>query len=210
MPYKNKIKQKEAQRQHYLVNKERYKESSKRNRNDRDVWFANIKSQQECGHCGMQDYRCLDFHHRDVNSKEFGITYAVKAGYAEDRIIKEIAKCDVLCANCHTKEHHNEKQIWCRQNITNNVSWLRDFKKKLKCCDCGINDYIVLAFHHISEKISTISKMVYGGCSVSKLLDEIAKCEILCCNCHRIRHNGNIWSEDSKERFMSGTLQSLF
>jgi hypothetical protein len=35
------------------------------------------------------------------------IAQAVNQGWSKERILEEIKKCDVLCANCHFKEHYN-------------------------------------------------------------------------------------------------------
>jgi len=68
------------------------------------------------------------------------------------------------------------------------AQYLRDLKTKTPCVDCGINyPYYVMDFDHVRgvkqanvmELVSTLSK---------KRIDlEIAKCEIVCSNCHRIR-----------------------
>ena len=68
------------------------------------------------------------------------------------------------------------------------AQYLRDLKTKTPCIDCGINyPYYVMDFDHVRgvkqanvmELVSTLSK---------KRIDlEIAKCEIVCSNCHRIR-----------------------
>lgn len=43
-------------------------------------------------------------------------------------------------------------------------------------------------FDHVSgEKVITIAALL-RYCSPSRLLSEIAKCELVCANCHRIRH----------------------
>lgn len=200
MPYKDKSKQKEAQRQYYVKYKSRVDESRLRNREKRDQWFKKIKEKLFCKQCGFSDYRCLDFHHRDQNEKEFGVSEGVKLALSEERILIEISKCDVLCANCHIKHHTSDKKIFHRKAVTNNITWLRSYKNNLSCVDCGLNDGSVLVFHHIGIKTDAISNMVYGGCSIKKLLEEISKCEAICSNCHRIRHNGNIWESNSLEK----------
>jgi hypothetical protein len=200
MPYKDKVKQKEFSKRHYLLNKEVYQQSRKQNRNNRHIWFNGVKSQLKCCQCGENDYRCLDFHHREFEEKVFGISEGVKSGYSEEKIIKEISKCDVLCANCHRKKHASVRlpaDGYHRERVGKNIKWLREFKRKLSCVDCGIKDEFVLDFHHLRDKDDTICRLAGNGCSVERLLEEIAKCEVICANCHRKRHNGNVWSEDS-------------
>ncbi len=61
-----------------------------------------------CVHCPEKDPACLDFHHRDPGEKEGHIGEFRRFGM--ERLLAEIAKCDVLCANCHRKHHRNERQ----------------------------------------------------------------------------------------------------
>ena len=56
-----------------------------------------------CQHCGEADWRCLDFHHLDRSQKKFSIGAQECRSFKS--ILNEIAKCVVLCANCHRKEH---------------------------------------------------------------------------------------------------------
>jgi hypothetical protein len=49
----------------------------------------------------------------------------------------------------------------------------------------------------MEAKYEAVSRLLAKGCGANRLLKEISKCEVLCCNCHRIRHDGNIWTEDS-------------
>lgn len=200
MPYKDRIKQKEAQRQHYVANKARYTASSKRNRDKRDAWFQSLKLTCVCCCCGQSDPRCLDFHHRDPNQKEDTISNLVKQGYSEKKILAEIDKCDVLCANCHIMLHHSVKESYHRERIAKNLDWLRAYKSKLRCRDCDTNNSAVLAFHHRdkAKKRKDVGCMCHTGSSVSRLLEEIAKCDVLCANCHRIAHNGNVWTVNSR------------
>ena len=60
--------------------------------------------------------------------------------------------------------------------------------KEVPCTDCGVRyPYYVMDFDHVDgEKVMLVSQLVNRG-SVSKLMAEIAKCEVVCANCHRIR-----------------------
>jgi hypothetical protein len=57
------------------------------------------------------------------------------------------------------------------------------------CIGCGETNPIVLEFDHRdgSDKTIEVSKMVNLGYSVENIKNEIAKCDIRCANCHRIR-----------------------
>lgn len=71
--------------------------------------ILDYKLKSKCARCGEEHPACLDFHHRDPKTKLFGISHAVSHhGYGWDRILSEIEKCDLLCANCHRIEHWKE------------------------------------------------------------------------------------------------------
>lgn len=54
------------------------------------------------------------------------------------------------------------------------------------CVDCGIKDVRVLDFDHVrGVKLFTIGNK--NSLSEKRLRAEIAKCEVVCANCHRIR-----------------------
>ena len=64
-----------------------------------------IKTERGCQECGERDFRCLDFHHRDPEEKmlQLGCSYR-RVG--REKIMAEVEKCSVLCANCHRKHHY--------------------------------------------------------------------------------------------------------
>ena len=56
------------------------------------------------------------------------------------------------------------------------------------CQTCGYNRCLnALDFHHVGDKEHTISKM-YLNQPLSKILQEVKKCMLLCANCHREHH----------------------
>lgn len=68
----------------------------------------------------------------------------------------------------------------------------RDIIQKIKlergCVDCGYNTHpAALDFDHRrgEPKVKDVSKLLTN--SMEKLLAEIAKCDVVCANCHRIR-----------------------
>jgi 5-methylcytosine-specific restriction endonuclease McrA len=57
-----------------------------------------------CVRCGETDTACLDFHHRNPAEKEAEIGNVARR-WGSERLLAEIAKCVVLCSNCHRKFH---------------------------------------------------------------------------------------------------------
>lgn len=64
--------------------------------------------------------------------------------------------------------------------------YLRDLKESTPCKDCGENyPYYVMDFDHLRDKKGNLAQMHANTMKVIK--EEIAKCEIVCANCHRER-----------------------
>lgn len=109
MPFKDPAKRKAYQqaysKKHYAANKEYYKVKKLKSKESLMSWFRELKSKLYCLNCGEDDAVVLDFHHRKSSEKEFSICDGLRR-YARQRIVDEIAKCDVLCANCHRRHHH--------------------------------------------------------------------------------------------------------
>ncbi len=80
-----------------------YRSSSQRRMQE----IRDLKAATGCKVCGETHPACLDFHHRDPSTKLFTIGSSSKACKSRERVWAEIAKCDVICSNCHRKEHYN-------------------------------------------------------------------------------------------------------
>lgn len=91
---------------HYSNNKEYYKERNKVTQAKTRQWYRDFKATLSCQVCGENHPACLDFHHRDASEKDIAVGAAVT--YSRAKLLREIAKCDVLCANCHRKHHASE------------------------------------------------------------------------------------------------------
>lgn len=64
---------------------------------------------------------------------------------------------------------------------------LIDAAKTQPCMDCGQSfPPSVMEFDHVrGQKVSDVTKMVKAP--IAKMYAEIAKCELVCANCHRLR-----------------------
>ena len=99
---------KEYGKEHYRNNKEYYYERNKKARIELRKWYSEYKSNLQCKICGETHPACIDFHHKDIFTKKFDISRSLPIG-SKKRILEEMKKCDVLCANCHRKLHYEEK-----------------------------------------------------------------------------------------------------
>lgn len=105
MPYSDRDIQKSFQRDYYLRNKGSYKDSNTRIRKQRKEWFDRIMKGCSCSCCPESSLVALDFHHVDHKTKEDSVSRLFNDKRRLDRIIAEMMKCVVLCANCHRKHH---------------------------------------------------------------------------------------------------------
>jgi len=65
-----------------------------------------------CSVCGYNKcLKALEFHHLDSNIKDFGIS---AKGYTRSWMVikQELAKCILLCANCHRETHEGPTQLY--------------------------------------------------------------------------------------------------
>lgn len=81
--------------------KKRTIEYTKSLRDRFQVW----KSTQVCAVCGETSPECLDLHHVDPSQKDDEIAKVISSTGSWKRIEDEMAKCVVVCANCHRKIH---------------------------------------------------------------------------------------------------------
>lgn len=67
--------------------------------------------------------------------------------------------------------------------------WLKAYLESHPCVDCGQADIRVLEFDHRnpSEKLANVGRMAKDGVGIPMLMREVAKCDVRCANCHRVR-----------------------
>ena len=98
------------------------------------------------------------------------------------------------CHKAYHREHYlANKQRYIKQarvskelrRLERTLSLLEFFVTH-PCVDCGETDPVVLEFDHIEDKSFEITKRLPDK-NWCEWLDEIAKCEVVCANCHRRR-----------------------
>lgn len=68
------------------------------------------------------------------------------------------------------------------------AQYIRGIKEKYPCMDCKVYyPYYVMDFDHVrGQKHANVMELI-PLLSKKKIDEEIAKCEVVCSNCHRIR-----------------------
>lgn len=99
------------------------------------------------------------------------------------------------CVSKYTKEHYwQNKQYYLEKATVNRRlarkrlrEFLYNYYKIHPCVECGEDDPMVLEFDHLRDKYRGIAIMVNRAFSITRIKEEIAKCEIVCANCHKRR-----------------------
>lgn len=89
-------------------------------------------------------------------------------------------------AKCLATSARNKKLYMERDK-----QYVNEYKAKHGCLDCKQHYHpAVLEFDHLEPKKNascSVSRLVRFGSSIKRIEEEIAKCELVCANCHRLR-----------------------
>ena len=90
-----------------------------------------------------------------------------------------------------SKRYYERHKVDCfrrtREFDAKRFRMLSEIKLASGCTDCGYNEHpAALQFDHVrGEKVNNVSYMRRRAWEL--VLDEIAKCDIVCANCHAVR-----------------------
>lgn len=187
----------------YYRNLEKRRADQRGKKKPKRIKFAKavnaIKSQSRgCVICGDTDIRLLSFCHGDHAKGRQNVSTLVASAKTWEQIEAEIAKCQLLCRNCHryvTAKSKNFYALGLGQRAPSNASEERKAEVQRNiikylayhpCTDCQEDRFEVLEFDHRPdvEKISEIANMVSRVRPWPEVLAEIRKCDVRCANCH--------------------------
>jgi hypothetical protein len=163
-------------------NRERNAQLTLKRRARHRAWVNERKAERGCRRCGEDDPACLDLHHTDPAAKERAVGKLITHGHGRERLREELDACEVLCANCHRREHHDTATDGLR-------GWVHAHKATRGCGRCDEDDPVALDCHHDGAKRTTVARLLANGRPYEIIREEVARCVVLCANCHRREHH---------------------
>lgn len=119
-------------------------------------------------------------------------------------------RCDRMLPETAFNRYGERRQWWCRscfreyyrsdrdrhrarnqalkaKRVDEARAFVRSHLERAGCADCGETDLVLLEFDHLRDKTTEVATMVNRGVSIRRLREEIARCDVVCCACHRLR-----------------------
>lgn len=147
--------------------------------------FLDSLKKNPCKDCGkIYPPECMDFDHLENKNR----TIASMKNFSKENILKEVSKCELVCAYCHnirTNSRRNKNTKPTKTKIENKK--LLDEIKKSGCYICGYSIIENLEFDHIdrAKKTKNICELAKGKTSLLK--EELKNCRVICIVCHRTK-----------------------
>lgn len=159
------------------------------------VWVDSLKQDVPCMDCkGQFPPYVMEYDHvREGKRHNIG----KMSNHKRERVLEEITKCELICCACHRVRSHARRQVPQTARLLVFRAWINTLKVR-PCTDCGKTLLPeAMDFDHVAGvKVKEISDMWSWG--REKVLTEIAKCELVCANCHRIRTVETLRAEDKE------------
>lgn len=123
---------------------------------------------------------------------QFNKNKSKKDGY--NNMCKDCSRSSSKKYYANNKERYKEVSNKRRNEHRSLLREIANEAKSQGCVLCDESSLCCLDFHHKdpSEKEGTISVMIASTTKKEKVIDEISKCVVLCSNCHRKVHAGEL------------------
>ena len=109
MVYKDYQKQLANQREFYKRNPHKARVSKKKREKEIQLYVRLAKEGKPCKDCGKSyPYYVMQFDHRERKLKECTPSKLCRKGWCDERIQKELDKCDIVCGNCHAERTYQQ------------------------------------------------------------------------------------------------------
>lgn len=114
-------------KKHYIKNRAYYlTKARKRNlsiQRKAIEYIGKYLSSHPCVDCGEKDIIVLEFDHIESKDKDDNVSHIIRNTGSLQKLIEEISKCEVRCANCHRRKTAKYLKNWkIVYNIEANLS----------------------------------------------------------------------------------------
>jgi len=140
----------------------------------------------KCSKCGETNLMVIEFHHTRDKTRSLQVGGSIDSQSFRD----ELVKCVALCRRCHQEEKFKTPTV--RSKLKDR---LMELAGGSSCSICGYKgkNAASLEFHHrdMVAKEFTIGTVCRGNgllLPVDIVAEEVGKCDVLCSNCHALRH----------------------
>lgn len=183
----NAIRQ-EYRKEYNVDNKEKRAQRARALKAEAKAIISQLKL-SPCSDCAKTfDPVAMDFDHIDTKHKE--ISRMLSGAYKIDFILEEIKKCEIVCACCHRirTKRRKKKPIYRGTRLDRFIDKIKSETPCLVCNNRFSPECMDFDHRNPDEKDFNIELMRrYSVKNMQRLLDEMAKCDILCAVCHRIK-----------------------
>lgn len=97
-------------KEHYRTHKVYYAKKQGLHRKEIMEWVKAYKRTHPCELCGQSHEAIITFHHTNRKDKAFGLDMTTVRSRSFGAVKREVLKCQVLCFNCHSILHYNERK----------------------------------------------------------------------------------------------------
>jgi hypothetical protein len=121
--------------------------------------------------------------------------------------IKAVLKCSKATISYHLGEGQQEKLKERTVRYKDKInSFIKSYKAATPCVDCGHNfNYYVMQFDHLPQYIKNFNISNFSDYTrdVTKVIEEMKKCDLVCANCHAERsHQRRLEKAKTKKDFL--------
>lgn len=135
---------------------------------------------------------------------------------------REKGKRHAVCKSCtavrsnkwyYANKEHHVRNVMKHTRVSRQKlkDYVNDYLSRNACVVCGENDPVVLEFDHVHGKDSAVANLIRLNVPLSRLQEEIEKCQVLCVNCHKrktARERGWYRCRELPGLYVTGVMQS--
>lgn len=112
-----------SRRNHYHANKQPYLDRARAQKLELTRYVNELKASTPCADCGVQyPPFVMEFDHRGGETKLNNVSALSRYG-SRKRLDAEIAKCDIVCSNCHAIRTYKRRLVKLLQIMVEEIAF---------------------------------------------------------------------------------------